>query len=226
MRSVFSDLAEREYSIARLLDHIEDVGETRGQVDVIVVLKSSFFIALYNNMEATVYSLLESLHSAASSFAYDSLNIAMQKKMLRYSLGKNGAAFLCDKIRVSAEISKIRNAGLTFPELSDYIRRQSVFSGNVDVRKLNVIGVSYGMEKVSFQKGDAEKVLWVKNKRNKIAHGEQSMSEGGQGIKTTDLTLASESVGKVLRDFAGAVGAHIDTGGFAKARNNSLETLV
>ena len=209
MKGVLADLADREYSIGRLLDHIDEINEARGKIDVIVILKSSVFIALYNNIEATVYSAVERIHDCASHLTYDKLSGAFQTKMLRYSLGKAAAAFINDAVKIANEEFKIRAEGNTFPGLSDYLRRQSLFSGNVDARKLNVIGISYGMAKIPFVKHDAERMLWVKNKRNKIAHGEQSMSDGGQGIKTSDLRLASASVGIILREFVSSVESHL-----------------
>ncbi|UXU90351.1 MAE_28990/MAE_18760 family HEPN-like nuclease [Burkholderia sp. S-53] len=214
MNGVLADLADREYSISRLLDHIDDVSEIRRKVDVIVVLKSSVFIALYNNIEATAYSAIERVHDRASSLFYDDLSDAFRIKMLRYAFGKTAGAYISDADKVADQEYRFRSMGQTFPEFSDYLRRQPLFSGNVDARKLNVIGISYGMEKIPFIKGDAERMLWVKNKRNKIAHGEQSMSDGGQGIKTLDLRRASTSVGVILREFICAVGTHLEAGSY------------
>ena len=87
MNSTVADLNDREYSIGRLLDHVDEVSETRGKVEVIVVLKSSVFIALYNNIEATAYAVFERLHNSASSLAFDDLAGPLQTKMLRYSFG-------------------------------------------------------------------------------------------------------------------------------------------
>ncbi|WP_157025116.1 MAE_28990/MAE_18760 family HEPN-like nuclease [Paraburkholderia heleia] len=209
MQGVLADLRDREYSIERLLNHIVDVGEARGKVDIIVVLKASLFIALYNNVEATMYAIAEKIHCAASPLRYDDLAPALKTKFLRYSFGKNGGTFMQDHQKIAEEESKLRSMFANFPELSEYLRRQSLFSGNVDARKVNLIGISYGIPKIHFLKSDAEKMLWVKNKRNKIAHGEQSMSDGGQGIKTLDLELASKSIGRILRHFISAVDSYL-----------------
>jgi hypothetical protein len=216
MRAVIADLDDREYSIRRLLDHVDEVSETRGKIDVIVVLKSSVFIALYNNVEATVYAVIERIHDSASALEYDDLTEPLKAKMLRYSFGKSSGAFMRDSQKKLLEEVNIRTARLTFPGLSAYLRRQSLFSGNIDARKLNVIGISYGMPKLFFSKLDAESMLWVKNKRNKIAHGEQSMSDGGQGLKTSDLRRASNSVSLILRDFISAADSYMHIRGYSK----------
>lgn len=211
MRSVIADLVGREYSIGRLLDHVEEVSEMRGKVEVIVILKSSVFIALYNNIEATVYAVIERVHESVSKLEYDDLIIPLRNKMLRYSFGKTAGAYMQDAQKVSLEEAKLRALGKRFPGLSDYLRRQSIFSGNVDARKLNAIGVSYGMPKQYFLKLDAKRMLWVKNKRNKIAHGEQSMSDGGQGIKTEDLRCAAIAVSSILRKYISVAESFVAT---------------
>lgn len=209
MRSIIPELNERNFSILKLLEHIKKISETKGNIDVIVVLKSSFFIALYNNIEATIYSVVEEIHSSASGSRYDLLNESLQVKMLKYSFGKSSAALMNDKKKVDEEIQKFRASGEMFPQLENYLKRQNIFSGNIDARKLNVLGISYGLPKLKFPKPDAEKMLWVKNKRNKIAHGEQSMSEAGQGIKTADLECAFSSVDLLLRLFIDAVATYL-----------------
>lgn len=201
MKGVIADLEAREYSIRRLLDHIDEVGEARGKIDVIVVLKSAVFIALYNNIEATAYSIFERIHHSASSLNYDQLANPLKIKMLRYSFGKDAGTYIKDQQKIIEEELKFRLRSQTFPEISEYLRRQQLFSGNIDARKLNVIGKSFGMVRLNFSKQDAERMLWVKNKRNKIAHGEQSMSDGGQGIKTSDLKHSLTSVNAILRSF-------------------------
>jgi hypothetical protein len=217
MQGIIADLCDRENSISRLLDHVDEVSNIRGKIDVIVVLKSSVFIALYNNIEATVYTVVERIHSSASLLTYDDLTEPFRLKMLGYSFGKTAGAFMNDPKKVFDEIGKIRSSLQTFPELIEYIRRQSLFSGNVDARKLNEIGHSYGMQRIDFSKADAEMMLWVKNKRNKIAHGEQSMSDGGQGIKTSDLRRAFRSISVILRDFISAVDLHLSSNVYRNA---------
>ncbi|MCQ4241407.1 MAE_28990/MAE_18760 family HEPN-like nuclease [Stutzerimonas stutzeri] len=205
MRGVIADLKDREYSINRLLEHVEEISEMRGRVDITVVLKSSVFIAIYNNIEATAYAAVERIHESASHLRYEELADPFKIKMLKYSFGKLSAAHMTDPQKTHAEENKIKLSQLTFPNLTDYLRRQSLFSGNIDARKLNVTGISYGLPKLTFPKADAERMLWVKNKRNKIAHGEQSMSDGGQGIKTADLRCAFASVSRTLRHFISEV---------------------
>ena len=94
MKSTISDLKERENSIGWLLAHVHDLSDMRGKIDVIVVIKSCVFIALYNNIEATVYSVFERLHSDISKLTYAELVPPLQKKMIVYSFGKAAGAHM------------------------------------------------------------------------------------------------------------------------------------
>lgn len=214
MQSVNSDLQDREYSINRLLLHVDDLSEVRGKVEVIVVLKSSVFIALYNNIEATIYSVFERMHNNLSMCTYDDLSLPLRRKMISYAFGKAAGAYMQDPQKIAEEEVRLRRDLAKFPELSDYLRRRSLFSGNVDARKLNEIGNSYGMSAVSFSEEDAIRMLWVKNKRNKIAHGEESMSDGGKGIKNVELKNAFNSVSRILRKFIDSADSYLKSGGY------------
>jgi hypothetical protein len=219
MKGAIAELNDREQSIIRLLTHIDEVSETKGKIEVIVVLKSSVFVALYNNIEATIYSIIERMHDSISNCTYDEVADALKQKMVRYSFGKSASAHIQDAVKVAAEREKLISSKQFFPELAAFLKRQDIFSGNVDVRKLNLIAVSYGMQKINFERKDAELMLWVKNKRNKIAHGEQSMSDGGTGIKTTDLKRAHRSTSIILRKFITSVELFLAE---EKYRNTSL----
>ena len=50
-------------------------------------------------------------------------------------------------------------------------------------------------------KGNSEHLLLVKNKRNKIAHGEQSISEAGLQVTNKKLREVQNSVNEALLDF-------------------------
>jgi hypothetical protein len=210
MRGVLAELNEREYSINRLLAHVDELSELRGKVELIVVLKSSTFIALYNNIEATVYATIENIHDSLSSMVYDDLIDPLRIKLLRYSFGKAAVGLMKDPLNISAEEDKLRANAQTFPQVVDYVRRQSLFSGNLDARQINVLSKSYGAPRISFPKEDALRMLWVKNKRNKIAHGEQAMSTAGQGIKNHDLRETHHAIGRILRLYISGMNAYLD----------------
>ncbi|WP_429055576.1 MAE_28990/MAE_18760 family HEPN-like nuclease [Aeromonas jandaei] len=201
MRGVIADLEDRNNSILCLLEHVQNLSENKGKVDIIVILKSSVFIAIYNNTEATLYACFEKIHSVLSQKKYIELPNNLKTIMLKYSFGKKSSLSMSDRALVDKEEKKLILTEAKFPELSDYIRRQSLFSGNIDVRKINDLCKSYGILKQTPSIRDSHNMLWVKNKRNKIAHGEQSMLDGGKGIKNNELKNAYNSTDIILRTF-------------------------
>lgn len=201
MRGVIADLEDRNNSILCLLEHVENLSENKGKVDIIVILKSSIFIAIYNNTEATLYACFEKIHSILSQKKYIELPANLKTMMLKYSFGKKSTVSMSDKFLVDKEERNLILKEAKFPDLSDYLRRQSLFSGNIDVRKINDLCKSYGISKQTPSIRDSHNMLWVKNKRNKIAHGEQSMLDGGKGIKNIELKNAYTSTDLILRTF-------------------------
>jgi hypothetical protein len=97
-------------------------------------------------------------------------------------------------------VDNIKSKGLVFPEFNEYLKRVVVFSGNLDLRKINEISSFYGVGGINVSREFSQRVLEVKNKRNKIAHGELSMLDAGKCVKTSDLRKSHESVDLVLRE--------------------------
>ncbi|QVI75542.1 MAE_28990/MAE_18760 family HEPN-like nuclease [Pseudomonas syringae] len=203
MNGIKSDLLERNASINRLFNHIEEVSEQRGKIEVVVVLKASFFIALYNNIEATAYATLEQVHYRLGKRQYSELTGKLQSRMLEYSFGKGRSGDLNDESKVHAVRQKILAEDIRFPSINDFLKRKTIFSGNLDARRLGEIADEYGMTAPRFR-GRTDHVLVVKHKRNKIAHGELSLSDAGKGIKNNDLREISKAVNLVLEDFISA----------------------
>lgn len=200
MKGITSDLFERNASINRLFTHIEEVSDQRGKIEVIVVLKASFFVALYNNIEATIYAVLEKVHHQLGLRKYSELTVKLQGRMLEYSFGKGRSADLTDSSKVEAMRQEILDNDLRFPSIQEFIKRKTIFSGNLDARKLICIADDYGMNPIQFR-GGTQHMLTVKSKRNKIAHGELSLSDAGKGIRNSELREVFDSVNLILEDF-------------------------
>ncbi len=196
MKSVMADFQERSESVNSLLSHIESVSSVNGNVDITVILKSGFYVALYNNVEATIYSILERVHEECSKCNFVDFSPKIKDKFLHYHFG-NGALNIQRKRRLAEDFASSK---ISFPYLSEYQKVKVVFSGNLDCLKIKEVFNSYGIV-VKNVKGNAEHILLVKNKRNKIAHGEQSLSEAGQQVTNKKLGEIQKSVNEALFDF-------------------------
>lgn len=209
MKGTKSDLHERNTSIQRLLTHTEEVSEQRGKIEVIVVLKSSFFIALYNNIEATMYSSLESLHYHISLQKSCDITEELQKRIIDYLLGRGNQEQLKDKEKISKIKKDILDNDIRFPNIDEFIKRKSIFSGNLDTRKIKSILLEYGIHKEKFGANE-EHLLIIKNKRNKISHGELSLSDAGKGIKNKELNEIFKSSKIVLEETIDSISEFIN----------------
>lgn len=196
MRSVTADFRERSESVDFLLSHIESVSSVNGSVDITVILKSCFYVALYNNIEATIYSILERVHEECSKRKFVELSPKIKDKFLHYHFG-NGELNIKRKRELADDFA---SSNLSFPYLNEYQKVKTVFSGNLDCYKIREVFNSYGIS-VGNVKGNSEHILLVKNKRNKIAHGEQSISEAGLQVTNKKLREVQNSVNEALLDF-------------------------
>lgn len=199
MNSVITDFNARVDSVSKMLSHIEEVSSVNGNVDITVILKSSFYIALYNNIEATIYSILERVHEEIHGCEYKSLTENIKCKFVSYHFG-NGDLSLKRKVQLTELLS---NSSIYFPHLKDYQKVKTVFSGNLDCQEIRNVFKSYGI-RIGRARGNPEHLLRVKNKRNKIAHGEQSLSEAGLQVTNRQLKEMHKSVELSLTDFIGA----------------------
>ncbi|MBW4897644.1 hypothetical protein KZY62_03275 [Prevotella denticola] len=71
-------------------------------------------------------------------------------------------------------------------------------SGNLDVRKINELTKSLGIDIESYKMKDKDRIandfLSIKNKRNKLAHGEDSFSTIGSLLTLSDLRRYKDNV--------------------------------
>ena len=195
MKSIYVDFGRRKASSYLFLSHIEEISYINGNVDICVILKSSFYISLYNNVEATIYSILEKIHDEISSRHYSELIYDLKEKVADFHFGNQKMM----SVKKKASLSDLIISGrYNLPQLNEYQNFKTVFSGNLNLKRIRDIFKSYGIN-LGYVRGNPEHLLSVTNKRNMIAHGEQSLSEAG---KTSNAALRSvmESVDLILED--------------------------
>ncbi len=196
MKSVMADFQERCRTVNHLLSHIESLSAVNGNVEITIILKSGFYVALYNNIEATIYSILERIHEECSKYNFIDFSPKIKDIFLNYHFG-NGTLNINKKRKLAEDFA---SSNLSFPYLSEYQKVITVFSGNLDCLKIRGIFKTYGI-KVGNVRGNAEHILLVKNKRNKIAHGEQSLSEAGLQVTNKKLSEVQNSVNEAMSDY-------------------------
>ncbi|MDM3317844.1 HEPN domain-containing protein [Citrobacter sp. Ce006] len=195
MNSVRRDFEIRCKISNTFLSHIEEISSANGNVEISIILKSSFYISLYNNIEATIYSILERFHEEISRHKYQDLIKDIKSKIVLYHFGNSQEMTLAKKIKLS---DKITSGDYTLPQLKEFMDVKTVFSGNLNLKIIREIFKSYGLP-IKKINGNPEHLLSVTTKRNKIAHGEQSLIEAGR-ISNKNLKAVMVSVDSILDD--------------------------
>lgn len=132
----------------------------KGTIKLVPILRSSLYIALYNCIESTIYSLLEEIHDKISSMNRDQLNSKLQKKL--------------DKLNA---ISSKELSFTQIPQLKKYLKYNKLFSGNLDHRKIEQIFKSYDIILDDFPLKARSSIKTIKDKRNILAHGSSTFHE-------------------------------------------------
>ncbi|EEW1918843.1 TPA: hypothetical protein OKD15_003760 [Escherichia coli] len=192
MNAVKADFTERFSDVNRLYEHIDKLSKANGNVDIILILKASLYIALYNNIEAVIYSILERIHEEVSVCEYKKVTPDIKNMIIEYYLPA-----VSGKKRNFA-IKNIADFNLKLPSFSQYQNKKNVFSGNLDVKAIREIFKKYGI--IFKYNINSTLILEVKNKRNKIAHGECSLSDAGKNVKLEGLKKTVTSVECLLNE--------------------------
>ena len=92
--------------------------------------------------------------------------------------------------------------GKCFPNLSDYIKKHKLYSGNIDIRHAKALFKLYGIPlDDSFSVREKENLLTIKNKRKTIAHGESNLTDASKGISIETIDLIASDAELVLTKF-------------------------
>ena len=188
MISIKNEYNDRLEEANKLLEHIESIS---GVVET-SILKSSYTLLLYNNLEATVSSVISHVHDIASECNYSELS-----EELRH-LYANYYHFDIKKSSVKSNIDLTISGDSTFPVFSEYCKKVTVFSGNIDFRSLNKILTSYGIAKIVIWSQNSDNILTIKNKRNKLAHGEESFKDCCRDHTVSELKELGKSLERLL----------------------------
>lgn len=186
MHTIRDDFAEKRSEAEILISHIEELTLESGSINKVSILKSAFIMLLYNVVESTTVLVLDRVHEKASRHQYSELSEHFKKLFVEHYL--HGESQTKQKV----SLNKIIDNSLTFPAFDDLSKKINLFSGNLDARELSKILSRYGIGKVTSK--NKEKLLIVKSKRNKIAHGEVMFKECCRNSTAEELVLIKTAV--------------------------------
>ncbi|GHS84895.1 hypothetical protein FACS1894103_6040 [Campylobacterota bacterium] len=166
---------------------IEQVSSEPLNIAKTTILKSSLVLLLYNIIEGTVYLVLEKIHENISSVSYNTMSDRVKKIYAEYYFA------FSSKNTHKDHLDKTINNAINFPSLLDYKRNIKLFSGNHDVCKIREICKKYGICSPKITKTESEKILYIKDRRNRLAHGEISFKEACRELSASELSMLIDS---------------------------------
>lgn len=174
-----NELVDKKLEAQILLDLIAELSTQPSAVTKIAMLKSAVVLLFYNMIESMTTIVLTRVHEVVRTESYANLRDELRVLWVDYFINKHP-----EKNRFQ-NLEETIGGHISFPVLDDYLKRINLFSGNLDARALDDILKQYGMNALASP--GREKLLEIKNKRNKIAHGEEMFKEACRSKTTSEI---------------------------------------
>mgnify|MGYP000861321495 CR=1 FL=1 len=157
-------------------------------------MRASCIILLYNIIESTIMHCLQSLYDAVQddSLKYkdltDHIKYIWIKSQYSHNIQSKKMHDKTKEIMDEIEINLIKFDTNTYNDIS----------GNLDIKRIKKLtkslGIDIEMHKMQDENRIANDLLSIKNKRNKLAHGEDSFSTIGSLLTFSDLRRHKDNV--------------------------------
>lgn len=187
MSVVEEDFTQRCEEIEKYLEYLAELESQTGiDVTLMATMKASALLMIYNLVESTASNSIESIydHLKASGLGFVEVDDRLKIMVLKCAKKSNP-----EKL-----VGRMRDAGLDFAVAS--FRKDEIFSGNVDSKKIREMWDEYGVDRSD---GYAEAVLLeIKSARNDLAHGAKSFAELGRSLSVGDIKEKHEKAKALL----------------------------
>ena len=189
-------MSHAPYSGQGSADRIRTVVITEDNGRFIRIMKSNFLLMLYNLIESCVKSGFEEIYEAlmAENVSYTQANNALRDIWSSYEISKayqDDAGYETYGRRVKAILEHVVSnepVALTKKVI------EKLASGNLDAKKIRELFKKHDIDFMETNAGKKEKMFTVKNKRNLLAHGDESFDEAARGLTLEDLENTKKEV--------------------------------
>lgn len=222
MKDVKRDFQERLDEINLYFSFLEDVILRNGKLlypdgtsenidaTLIKTLRANGFLLIYNLVESCVKKAIEEIYVSMrrENIAYDDIKEGIKKEIINYlRSNKTGTeSFVSSVNKIAEDI------------IEHCFSADTLFSGNVDARKIREIAKKYGFSthtNTARTKSGA-KLLTVKTRRNDLAHGIYSFQECGKEYTLQDMLEIKNEVTTYLAQILNNIESYIDNKEFLK----------
>ncbi len=170
---------ERKAEIEVYFDFLKNYNSTGADDNLFKILKSNLLLMLYNLVESSMSNAIEAIHNNIHS---NTISFNLLKNNFKSLIIKN-----TKQINPNDLISKIKDIATDIVKHS--FKKDELFSGNVDSRKIKELGSQYGFNSdTDYAKTKhGTHLVTIKGKRNDLAHGVFSFAEVGKEYPIEDL---------------------------------------
>lgn len=170
--------------------------------DLATILKANGFLILYNLIESTIRSsisaILSSMHSDMVTYKKISANL---RDIWIGQEVKN----ITESSNLKAKVRSISELVLT-ESLLNFKSECIHISGNIDAQKVRCIAKQFGYE----ESQNGQCLHTIKEKRNKLAHGEYTFSDVGREYTSNDLIQFKNETVSFIDDVLNHVESYIN----------------
>ena len=200
---------------------------------LVKVLKSNSILLLYNLIEGTISSLMNEFFGTLNSDPnkYQDLKLPIKKIWLNYkhksfSIGsKSHNDYIISTIEnILEEVVIISPKTITDAELGERIihnydayiseTKSNDISGNLDARKIRQLFSLYGLPEITI---GCASMLKVKNKRNSLAHGNETFAQVGSNFTISDLFKMKNEICNFLEHLLNETETYLALKGYKEA---------
>lgn len=168
--------------------------------DLELTLMSIGYIVLYNLVESTVRNYVDSIYK---DMVQKGVRIEQTKETIR-KLILNGF-----KTHMAKEYYKEDLTDLSAKIINCCWNSDSLFSGNVDLRKIKEISADFGFRLPRGVDPCSSELLKVKANRNYLAHGKKSFRECVQNDSIDEIIQAKSQISTFLKALARHIEVYI-----------------
>ena len=166
------------------------------QTALFKTLKANGFLLLYNLVESTLKNAIEAIFDEfkARGVSFDACHDKVRNVVLTNVKKRNVDDLLPSLTSISIDI-----VVATF-------RKDELFSGNVDGRRIRDVADSYGFRRPAKK---SDNLLTVKTNRNDLAHGNKSFAEVGRDYGMNELKKIQIEVVAFLKELLANVAEYL-----------------
>ncbi len=213
---LINELSEKMDELNILIEELSNIDINLKNNQKTRILKSAIILMMYNIIESMVISIFEYIHDTLKKTNINNLNNKnIEILIIHYFSRKNSYT--------NEECKAFINNLLEFPSFFEYNKQNKLFSGNLDLKKINDILVGiYGIDKIKIKKYEDESNLVkdrcshgeylkkIKYYRNVLAHGGESFSDLGKTISVDDILKMKDAVEYILNSLIKRINNYIN----------------